>query len=77
MNLVLRYATDVIVMDDGKIAKEATPDALFLDNDEDYSLETPLISKVVKALHDKGVKLDTHNIRDIDSLANEIARSKK
>ena len=77
MNLVLRYATDVIVMDDGKIAKEATPDALFLDNDEDYSLETPLISKVVKALHDKGVKLDTHNIRDLDSLATEIARSKK
>ena len=77
MNLVLRYATDVIVMNDGKIVKEATPDELFLENDEQYSLETPLIAKVVKAFHDKGVNLNTTNIRDIESLANEIARLKK
>ena len=77
MNLVLRYATDVIVMNDGKVVKEATPDELFLENDEDYSLETPLISKVVKALHDKGLDVDTHNVRDIKSLAKEIARSRK
>lgn len=77
MNLVLSYATNVIVMSDSRIVKEATPDELFLDNDEKYSLETPYIAKVVQELDKKGIKLDTKIIKDVKSLASEIARKRK
>lgn len=77
MNLVLTYATNVIVMSDSRIVKEATPDELFLDNDEKYSLETPYIAKVVQELDKKGIKLDTKVIKDVKSLASEIARKRK
>lgn len=75
MNLVFKYATDCVVMDDGHIRKVVTPKELFLEESERYSLETPLISKVTKLLIDKGMKLSLDNIKDINSLVKEIKKS--
>ena len=79
INIVYEYASDVIVMNDGKVIKTSTPSELFSEDVEQYSLETPMIQKVVKMALDLGLKLDIVNIKDINSLVDEIvkARSRK
>ncbi|NCA97382.1 MAG: energy-coupling factor transporter ATPase, partial [Bacteroidia bacterium] len=79
MNIVLEYADKVIVMEDGEIKEVTTPLHLFNQENDRYSLETPLLYKFVKALTDRGMNLDISSIKDIDSLAKAIsvARGKK
>ena len=76
MSLVLEYATNVIVMKDKEIVKEATPAELFIENQEEYNLETPQISLLAKALIDKGLKLDLTRVKDISSLVDEIVKGR-
>ena len=64
-------------MNEGKVVKHCTPGELFSEDVEVYSLETPMIQKVVKYLTDKGVSLDVSKIKNIKSLVDEIARSVK
>ena len=79
INIVYQYASDVIVMDDGKVVKVSSPSELFNEDVEKYSLEAPMIQKVVKMCVDNGLKLDLSKIKDIESLVDEIlkVRSKK
>ena len=77
INIVFEYASDVIVMNEGKVVLQTTPEELFKENVEKYSLETPLIQKTVNMLLEKGMKLNTKNIRNVHDLALEIARSRK
>lgn len=77
INIVFEYATDVIVMNEGKVVIQTTPDKLFKEDVEKYSLETPLIQKTVNALIEKGLSINPLNIRNIHDLAVEIARAKK
>ena len=76
INIVYEYATDVVVMDNGVIKKVSTPSELFSEDVEKYSLETPMIQKVVKLCDEYGLKLDLANIKDINSLVDEIVRAK-
>lgn len=79
MNIVFEYATDVIVMSEGKVVKHTSPDKLFLEETEKYALETPLLSKMAKLLNDRGLKLDYSKIHNMNELVDEISkvRSKK
>ncbi len=72
MDIVFKYSSDVIVMDDGKVIKEAKPKELFNEDVEKYSLETPELAKVVHKLIDKGYHLNLEKIHDLDSLIEEI-----
>ncbi len=72
MNIVFKYASDVIVMDDGKIKKVVKPEELFKEDVEQYSLETPELAKVVHKLLNKGYKLNLSKIVDINSLIEEL-----
>ncbi len=72
MNIVFKHASDVIVMDDGKVLKVSKPKELFSEDVEKYSLETPQLAKVVHKLVDKGYKLDLNKIHDLDSLVEEL-----
>ena len=74
INIVYEFASDVIVMDDGKIVKVSTPAELFNEDVEKYSLETPMIQKVVKLCLDHNLKIDVSKIKDIYSLVDEIVR---
>ena len=76
MNIVFEYASDVIVMDDGHIIKQASPSELFLENVEKYSLETPMLAKVVQKLISKGYKLDLSKIHNMDTLINELKENR-
>ncbi len=77
INIVYQYATDVVVMHNGKVVEASSPAELFKEDVEQYSLETPMIQKVIKMCFDNGLKLDVSNIKDIDSLVNEIAKARK
>ena len=72
MNIVFEYASDVVVMDDGEIIKVTTPGELFLEDVEQYNLETPLLAKTIQKLVSKGYKLDLSKIYNIESLIDEL-----
>ena len=76
INIVYEYADYVVVMNNGKIVKTSTPAELFSEDVERYSLETPMIQKVVKMCLDNGLSLDVKNIKNISTLVDEIAKAR-
>ena len=80
MDLVLRYATDVVLMHEGKVIKHTDPiDLFYSENLEKYSLEKPQIVELTKLLLNRGMKIDREKVRDINTFVQEvkIARMKK
>lgn len=72
MDIVLQYASNVIVMKDGRVIEETTPHALFSNIKEDYSLEVPALYAFIKTLIDRGAPLDINKIRNVDDLARAL-----
>ncbi len=72
MNIVFEYASDVIVLSDGKVGYIGEPNKLFLDDVSKYSLETPALARVVQKLVSKGYSIDLTKVHDLDSLVNEL-----
>lgn len=72
MDIVLQYASDVIVMKDGKVIEETTPHALFSNIKDDYSLEVPALYAFIKHLIERGAPLDITTIRSVDDLAKAL-----
>ncbi len=77
MNLVLNYCDSVIVMDNGEVAKITDPISLFGEDIEKYSLETPLLYKLVKDLNAKGKDIDVAKVKDISTLLDQLRISKE
>lgn len=76
IDLVYSYATDVIVMNEGKIVKHCSPSELFKEDVSKYSLEIPMIQKVVNLCEENGLKLDLDKIKDQETLVNEIVKAR-
>ena len=78
MEVVMKYAKKVVVLNDAKLVKVTTPENLFNEKDiENYSLEIPTLYKFKKALKEYGFKKDLSLVNDFDSLMNEIVLEKK
>ena len=77
MNLVYGYATDVIVMDHGKIVYQGVPNELFNQSVDVYSLETPLITKLIQELEAKGYKFDLSKIACLDDVVEAISKQRR
>lgn len=77
MDIVLKYATKVVVMKEGSIIEEKAPQELFGNIKEEYSLEVPLIYEFVSKLKNKGLNLDGSKIHDENDLIQQILMSKK
>ena len=77
MNLVYGYATDVIVMDHGKIVYQGAPNELFNQSVDVYSLETPLITKLIQELEKKGYKFELSKITSMDDVVEAIAKQRR
>ena len=78
MDVVMKYAKKVVVLNDAKLVKATTPENLFNEKDiESYSLEIPTLYKFKKALKEYGFKKDLSLVNDFDSLMNEIVLEKK
>ena len=74
MDLVQEYATDVIVLKEGKVAFEGKPEELFARNNEDLSLEIPFLYQFSQKLKSRGLGINIAKIRTIDDLIKEIKR---
>nr|MCR4561965.1 ATP-binding cassette domain-containing protein [Bacilli bacterium] len=77
MNLVLEYAEEVVVMDEGKVAKQCSPEELFGEDLGKYSLQNPDIYRFAFMLKEKGIDLKLDGLNDVNSLAKAIKESKK
>lgn len=78
MDNVIRYADKVVVLSKGRVVKEAKPYELFFDENlfSDLSIEEPLVITMAKRLNRAGYTLPLEKIKDIDTLAEEIAKEK-
>ncbi|MCR5078360.1 MAG: energy-coupling factor transporter ATPase [Bacilli bacterium] len=76
MNLVLGYASEVLIFHDGKLMKQGKPEDLFQEDLSSYSLESPLSYSFARKLNDKGMGLELSKCKDEVSLAKEIAKRK-
>ena len=77
MNLVYGYATDVIVMDHGKIVYQGVPNELFNQSVDVYSLETPLMTKLIQELEAKGYKFDLSKIACLDDVVEAVSKQRR
>jgi energy-coupling factor transport system ATP-binding protein len=77
MDVVMNYASKVVVLNDAKLMKVTTPDALFNEPDvEKYSLEIPTLYKFKRILANEGFKKDLKSVNDLDSLIDAITEGK-
>jgi energy-coupling factor transport system ATP-binding protein len=74
MNIVLQYASNVIVMKDGRIVKTTDPVTLFEGNYEEYNLEIPLLYQLARTLKKNGLKFNLKSIRTIEDLVAVIKK---
>jgi energy-coupling factor transport system ATP-binding protein len=75
MNLVLHYAQEVVVMENGQVALRCKPSELFGKDLAQYSLEVPNIYRFARDLQGYGMAIDTANLRSVDDLAKAIKGS--
>ncbi len=75
MDVVLEYASRIIVLENGRIKKVCSVIELF--NDEDfyqYALDTPTVLKFAQACLENGMNLDLSRIKNVQTLVTEIKR---
>lgn len=77
MDLVLNIATDVIVLNDGRLVYQGNPQSLFELDPKELSLDIPQLYLFAKNLIKKGLDIDITKVRDISTLFNEIERVRK
>lgn len=77
MDLVSSYASEVLVLDDGTVAFQETPSALFEEDIEKYSLDLPDAYAFAKRLKRRGFPLDLSKCASDESLAEEIAKGRR
>ena len=76
MDNVIKYGTDVVVLSSGEIIKECKPYELFLDKNilSNLSIEEPKVISFSKELNEKGYHIDLANVKDVESLVEEISK---
>ena len=76
MDNVIKYGTDVVVLSKGEVIKECKPYELFLDKNilSNLSIEEPKVISFSKELNEKGYHIDLANVKDVESLVEEISK---
>ena len=76
MNIVLNNSDYVIVMNNGKIAFEGTPNKLFSGDVSNYSIDIPQLFQFCLLLKEHKVNIDINNIKNIDDLVSQLKERK-
>jgi energy-coupling factor transport system ATP-binding protein len=76
MDNVIKYGSDVVVLSNGEVIKECKPYELFLDKTvlSSLSIEEPKVISFAKELNKKGYHIDLSNVKDVESLVEEISK---
>ena len=76
MNIVMQYCQKVIVLHNGSVLYDGTPNELFDSYTPDMAIEIPPLYRLGIALKEKGMKIDLKNIRNSDDLIAQIKTEK-
>ena len=76
MNIVMQYCQKVIVLHNGSVLYDGTPNELFDSYTPDMAIEIPPLYRLGIALKEKGMKIDLKNIRNSDDLIAQIKAEK-
>lgn len=74
MDIVMKYADGVIVINDGKVMYHGKPHELFANINEDMGIDIPPLYRLAIALKNKGMDIDLSNIKNNDDLIDQIAK---
>lgn len=76
MDIVLRYATSVLCLKEGRLVGVYTPSEFFFNEEllRIVEIDEPSIISFAKKLINNGMNLNKNNIKDIPTLINEIQR---
>jgi energy-coupling factor transport system ATP-binding protein len=74
MELVLKHATDVIVMSEGQVLIQTNPEDLFYGNHPHLKIEKPPLVQLVQACRKQGIKLSHQHYRTLDELVQDLKR---
>lgn len=72
MDIVMKYCSDVFVLNHGQLIFNGTPSELFENAREEMAVEIPPLYVLAKKLIDKGFKLNIENIRNVDDLISQL-----
>lgn len=76
MDLVMQYASDVVVMKDGQVREVSTPIELFTNPQDDYALEIPLLYQCAIALKNRGFAIDLSTIKVEEDLVKQVLKAR-
>lgn len=72
MDLVMKYCSDVFVLNHGKLIFNGTPSELFENASDEMAIEIPPLYVLAKKLVDSGISLDIEKIKNTDDLINQL-----
>jgi energy-coupling factor transport system ATP-binding protein len=72
MDLVLKHATDVMVMSEGQVVMQTNPEDLFYGLHPQLKIEKPPLVQLVQACLHQGLKLANQHYRTLDQLVKEL-----
>ena len=76
MDVVMKYCEKVYVLKRGQLVFEGNPYQLFALDNEDLSIEVPILFELARKLKQKGLKLDIENIHNIDDFIKQYLEAK-
>lgn len=76
MDLVLKYADKMFVLDNGKIISSGKPKDVFKNLENDSHIDLPEIYRLVNLLEKHGLKIDLDEIKNIDDLVACVIKKK-
>lgn len=76
MDVVMKYCEKVYVLKKGQLVFEGNPYQLFALDNEDLSIEVPILYELARKLKQKGLKLDIENIRNVDDFIKQYLEAK-
>jgi energy-coupling factor transport system ATP-binding protein len=74
MDLVLKHATNVIVMSEGRVVIQTNPEDLFYGEHPQFHIEKPPLVQLVQACLKQGIKLTNPYYRTLDQLVKDLKR---
>ena len=77
MNIVMQYCEKAVVLHDGKVLYDGTPNELFDSYTLDMAIEIPPLYQLGLSLKEKGMKIDLKSIKNIDDLIAQIRKEKR
>lgn len=78
MDNVIQYGSDVVVLSKGQVIKECKPYELFLDKEvlSELSIEEPKVISFAKELNSRGYSIDISNVKNVETLVEEIKKGR-